>query len=133
MLYTFLWVVFVLVCVALIAVILVQRGRGGGLIESLAGADSLFGTKTSSFLVKTTITLATLFFVLSLALAYLSKQRGQSITNRLLPAEQELMEDVGVVGEEEAAPAEEAATPAEAGSVGEQEERPVVPEAEPQQ
>jgi len=133
MLYTVLWIFFVIVCVALIAVILVQRGRGGGLIESLAGADSLFGTKTSAFLVKTTITLATLFFVLSLTLAYLSKQRGRSITERMLPAEQGAMEGVGAVGEEETAPAEESAAPVEAGSVGEQEERPAVPEAEAQQ
>ena len=32
----------------------IQRGRGAGLVEALAGAESLFGTKTSDYLVKAT-------------------------------------------------------------------------------
>jgi preprotein translocase subunit SecG len=69
----------VLVCVALIAIVLVQRGRGAGLIESAAGAENLFGTKTAGFFVKATTVLAVLFFVLSIALTVLSKHRGKSI------------------------------------------------------
>ena len=63
----------------LVITILIQRGRGGGLVEALAGAESLFGTKTSSFLVRSTTILAILFFVTSTGLAFLSKQRGRSI------------------------------------------------------
>ncbi len=72
----------IIVSILLVIVILVQRGRGGGLVEALAGAESLFGTKTSSFLVKTTTTLAILFFITSTTLAFLSKQRGLSIFER---------------------------------------------------
>ncbi|MBN2120503.1 MAG: preprotein translocase subunit SecG [Candidatus Omnitrophica bacterium] len=69
----------IIVSLFLVVTILIQRGRGGGLVESLAGAESLFGTKTSSFLVKATTTLAILFFITSTGLAFLSKQRGRSV------------------------------------------------------
>lgn len=72
----------IIVCILLVVVILIQRGRGGGLVEALAGAESLFGTKTPSFLVKATTTLAILFFITSTSLAFLSKQRGLSILER---------------------------------------------------
>ena len=82
----------VLVVAVLIAVILLQRGRSGGLIEALGGVESLFGTKTSSFLVKLTVTLVVLFFLTSISLAYLSKQRGKSLMERIKieePSQQE--------------------------------------------
>jgi len=72
----------VLVVIALILIILIQRGRSGGLIESLGGVESLFGTKTSSFFVKLTVILAILFFLTSISLAYLSKERGKSLIER---------------------------------------------------
>ena len=72
----------VIVCVLLLIIILIQRGRGGGFIESLSGADSLFGTKTSAFLVKLTTVLAILFFVCSTSLAFLSRQRSRSVLER---------------------------------------------------
>ena len=52
------------------------------MVESLAGAESLFGTKTSSFLVKTTTVLAIIFFITSTSLAFLSKQKSKSILDR---------------------------------------------------
>jgi preprotein translocase subunit SecG len=66
----------------LIAVILVQRGRSGGLVEALGGVESIFGTKTSAFFVKVTVVLAIMFFVTSISLAYLSKERGKSLLDR---------------------------------------------------
>ena len=72
----------VLIVIALIFIILIQRGRSGGLIESLGGVESLFGTKTSSFFVKLTVILAILFFLTSISLAYLSKERGKSLIER---------------------------------------------------
>lgn len=83
MLFNFLLVLHVIVCLALIAIVLVQRGRGAGLVESASGAESIFGTKTSDYLVKATTTLAVLFFLLSLTLAAISKQRGKSITSKM--------------------------------------------------
>ena len=84
--YTFVLVVHIVVVVSLIAVILIQRGRSGGLIEALGGVESIFGTKTSNLLVKGTVTLVVLFFVTSISLAYLSKQRGKSLMNTYKPA-----------------------------------------------
>jgi len=80
--YTFMFVMHILITVSLIGVILVQRGRSGGLVEALGGVESIFGTKTSSFFVKMTVGLAIAFFCSSIALAYLSRQRGASIMDK---------------------------------------------------
>ena len=77
--YNFVLVIHVLVALSLIGVILVQRGRSGGLVEALGGVESIFGTKTSSFFVKLTVILAILFFGTSVSLTYLSKQKGKSL------------------------------------------------------
>lgn len=71
--YTLVLVLHTIVVILLLAVILLQRGRSGGLVESLGGIESLFGTKTSSFMVKTTIVLAILFFITSISLTVISK------------------------------------------------------------
>lgn len=76
---TLIIVVHVIVCVGLIGIILVQRGRGGGFVDSFAGLDSVFGAKTSSFLTKLTTTFAVTFFFTCLALAFLSLQRSRSL------------------------------------------------------
>jgi len=75
----------------LIAAILVQRGRSGGLVEALGGVESIFGTKTSAFFVKVTVALAIMFFITSISLAYLSKERGKSLLDKYkdTPAKQE--------------------------------------------
>lgn len=75
----------VIVSVCLVAIVLMQRGRGGGFVENLSGLDSIFGTKTSSFLTKTTAVLATLFFVNCLALALLSLQQSKSLMHQFTP------------------------------------------------
>jgi preprotein translocase subunit SecG len=80
--YNFVFVLHVVISILLVVVILIQRGRGGGLVEALSGAESLFGTKTSAFLVKVTTVLAIIFFITSTSLAFLSKQRQVSILER---------------------------------------------------
>ena len=82
MLYTLLLAVHIGVVISLVGIILVQRGRSGGLIEALGGVESIFGTKTSALLVKITVILSILFFVTSISLAYLSKQRGKSLIEK---------------------------------------------------
>jgi len=77
--YNIVLAIHVIVVIALIGIILVQRGRSGGLVEALGGVESIFGTKTSSFFVKITVVLAILFFTTSISLAYLSKQKGKSL------------------------------------------------------
>ena len=93
MLYNLVLILHVLVVIGLIAVILVQRGRSGGLVEALGGVESIFGTKTSAFFVKLTVILAVMFFVTSISLAYLSKERGKSLLDRYknTPVKQETL------------------------------------------
>lgn len=80
--YTIALIIHIVVALSLIAVILIQRGRSGGLVEALGGIESIFGTKTSSFFVKLTVVLAILFFVTSVSLAYLSKEKGKSLMDK---------------------------------------------------
>lgn len=93
MLYNIVLAVHIVVVIALISIILVQRGRSGGLVESLGGVESIFGTKTSAFLVKATVGLVILFFFTSISLAYLSKQKGKSLMEGFkdIPLQQDLI------------------------------------------
>ena len=68
-----------MVCALLIAIILMQSGRGGGLTESFAAAESMFGAKTNSILIRATTVLSLIFLVTSLSLAFLSTQQRQSL------------------------------------------------------
>lgn len=78
-------ILHVIVCLVLIAVILLQAGRGGGLSD-LAGAStqtqSIFGTQTNKFMTRATEVSAVLFILTSLTLGILSTQRGKSLMNR---------------------------------------------------
>jgi len=71
--------VHVIVCVLLIALILIQRGRGGGLAESFSDVESVLGTKTNAFLTRTTTVLSVLFFITCLSLAVLSIRQSRSL------------------------------------------------------
>ena len=61
--YTVLLTIHVIVVITLIGLILIQRGRSGGLVEALGGVESIFGTKTSSLFVRLTVILAVVFFI----------------------------------------------------------------------
>tara|TARA_B100001750_G_scaffold169138_1_gene137556 strand:- start:523 stop:879 length:357 start_codon:yes stop_codon:yes gene_type:complete len=66
----------VVIAVLIIALILVQKGKGADMGSAFgAGASgTIFGAKGSAnFLSRTTAILATIFFITSLALAYLNK------------------------------------------------------------
>lgn len=72
---TILLVVQILAAIGLIALILVQHGRGAdaGAAFGSGASGSLFGSRgPTSFLTRSTAVLATVFFVNSLALAYLA-------------------------------------------------------------
>ena len=65
----------VIIAVLIIALILVQKGKGADMGSAFgAGASgTIFGAKGSAnFLSRTTAILATIFFITSLALAYLN-------------------------------------------------------------
>lgn len=72
-------VIHVIICVLLIGLILIQAGRGGGLVEGFSGVESMFGTKTNSFLTRSTTILSILFFVTCLSLAFMSARQSRSL------------------------------------------------------
>ena len=83
--YTFVLILHVIVSLILIAVILFQAGKGGGLADTFGGGGgggsqtTIFGQKASDFLVKATEVSAVLFLCTSLTLAFLSSRRKASI------------------------------------------------------
>ena len=71
-------VLHVLVALAIIGLVLLQHGKGADMGSGFGGgaSGSLFGaTGSANFLSRTTAVLAAIFFVLSLALAYLATNR----------------------------------------------------------
>ena len=76
--YVALIVAHVLVALAIIGLVLLQHGKGADMGSGFGGgaSASLFGaTGSANFLSRTTAVLATLFFVLSLGLAYFASNR----------------------------------------------------------
>ena len=72
----------IIACIGLIAVILLQAGKGGGLNESFGSAtQSLFGAKGNEVLVKVTSGFAIVFLCTSLLLGVLTAKRGRSLIN----------------------------------------------------
>ncbi|MFA5093398.1 MAG: preprotein translocase subunit SecG [Candidatus Omnitrophota bacterium] len=76
---TFLIIIHVIACTVLIGLVLIQRGRGAGLVESFAGVESMFGTKTSAFLTRTTTIMSIVFFITCLTLAVMSVRQSKSL------------------------------------------------------
>ena len=63
----FLGTLFIVVCILLILVVLLQKGRGGGLGAAFGGAgSSAFGTRTGDVLTWVTIVLTGLFLLLAI-------------------------------------------------------------------
>ena len=88
MIHTLILVAHVVVAVALIALVLLQQGKGAdaGAAFGSGASATMFGSRGSaSFLSRTTAALATVFFVTSLTLAYFSTQTSapRSIVERV--------------------------------------------------
>ncbi len=110
--YTVLVIVQVVVALALVGLILVQHGKGAdaGAAFGSGASGTVFGSRGSAnFLSRSTSWLATVFFCVSLALAYLvhGQKESTSVVDRQVPSQ------VVVPGEDApAAPAStEPATP----------------------
>ena len=78
-------IILLLDSLAMIGLILLQQGKGADAGASFgagaAGSESLFGAKGSSnFLSRTTAILATIFFALTLALAYAPLDKQKAVT-----------------------------------------------------
>ena len=84
--FAFFVVIHVLICIALILIVLLQAGRGGGLAGAFGAqtAQTLFGGRgAATFLTKATQWLAAGFMVMSILLAVMSS-RGQVAREGLL-------------------------------------------------
>jgi len=84
MLYGLVIAIHVIVSLVLIAVILLQAGRGGGLSETFGGSSTqtILGTKTSVFLKRATAASAVIYILTCLTLAVLTSHRGRSLVAR---------------------------------------------------
>ncbi len=125
--FTFLLIVQTLVAVAMITVILMQRSEGGGLVSGGGGGGgSLMSARgAADFLTRSTAVLATIFVILSIALAGVAagERTPRGIDPNLLsvpPAEQQPSPFTGapILGTQpqpaqpaEKAPAEESGVP----------------------
>ncbi|HWA36836.1 MAG TPA: preprotein translocase subunit SecG [Burkholderiales bacterium] len=84
-------VVHVLVALAIIGLVLLQHGKGADMGSGFGGgaSSSLFGaTGSANFLSRATAALATVFFILSLVLAYLATTQPRdsgSVVDRVRP------------------------------------------------
>jgi preprotein translocase subunit SecG len=93
--YIYVLVLHIIVSLVLVAVILLQAGKGGGLAETFGGGGSsqttIFGQKAGAFLTKATEVSAVLFLCTSLALAYLSTIRQKSLMEgvRIMPVSEQ--------------------------------------------
>ncbi|WP_462411044.1 preprotein translocase subunit SecG [Neobacillus sp. Marseille-QA0830] len=73
--HTFLVILLIIVCIALIAVVLLQSGKSAGLSGAISGgAESLFGKQKARgidlILHRITVVLSVLFFLLALGVTY---------------------------------------------------------------
>ncbi|AUU82853.1 preprotein translocase subunit SecG [Leclercia sp. LSNIH1] len=93
--YEALLVVFLIVAIALVALIMLQQGKGADMGASFgAGASgTLFGSSGSgNFMTRATAILATLFFIISLALGNINSNKinkGSEWDNLSAPAKSE--------------------------------------------
>ena len=107
----FLTVVHVIVCLVLIVVVLLQRGKGAeiGAVFGGGAGSTVFGSRgAGNFLTKLTTGAAVIFMLTSLSLAYFSQEGSQ---NTLFEEDQEQ-----TVPAEETSPFAEVPAPAEEGS-----------------
>jgi len=68
-------ILFLLTAVILILLVLIQKGRGGGLAGAFGGpgGHSAFCTKTADIFIKATAVLGAIFFLLSIATAWVMR------------------------------------------------------------
>jgi preprotein translocase subunit SecG len=86
---------YVVVCVLMGLAIMMQRSKQEGLGTAFGGAvtSEIFGAGASAFLVKATVWLAAIFFLLSISLARLYSHRA-ALAGEASAVQQELMKSV---------------------------------------
>jgi len=113
----FIITIHVIACFVLIGLVLIQRGRGGGLVESFSGVESMFGTKTSAFLTRTTTILSIVFFITCLSLAILSIRQSKSLMSNV-KTEQAPAQEASPMSEAEATAVQESQVTEETSEAG---------------
>jgi preprotein translocase subunit SecG len=108
----FITIIHILACILLIAVILMQSGRGGGLTEGFASAESMFGAKTNVVMVRATAIVALVFLVTSLGLAYISSEREASLIEKASRSVEQKQEAPSPSASSPAQPPAESSSPA---------------------
>ena len=75
-------VLLVLDCILLLGVILIQRGKGGGLSGAFGGlgGEVAFGTRATSTAKKATVILAIIFVLLTIAVSYAHRIQREGLT-----------------------------------------------------
>jgi preprotein translocase subunit SecG len=114
------------VCIFLVAVVLLQRGKGAeiGAVFGSGASSTVFGGRgAGNFLTKLTTGCAIIFMLTSLTLSYLTSVNRtdalfQDIAEEELPAEKPLFEEFGTVVPDEVAGGGEA--PADDGDAGDE-------------
>ena len=85
----FIIAIHITACLLLMAIVLVQQGRGGGLVDSFSSVETMFGPKTGAFLTRATTVLSIVFFITCLSLAVLSSRQSRSLMQGAKPAASE--------------------------------------------
>jgi len=83
--YSILIVIHVVISLFLIAVILLQAGKGGGVADTFGGSQmqNMFGTKSTTVLTKLTAVCAIGFIITCISLAVLSSKKTKSIVDNM--------------------------------------------------
>ena len=80
--FALLTVLFIVVSVALVLIVLVQRPQGGGLTGAFGGGggtDTAFGGRTGDALTVATITAFTIYLLIAIALNVVSNTRSEAV------------------------------------------------------
>lgn len=95
----FLMIVHIFVCIFLIAVVLLQSGKGAEIGAAFGGSSqTLFGSRgAATFLGKMTTIVAVVFMVTSLLLAIITSKGGSVVKKTVIP-QQQTMPPAGTVG-----------------------------------
>jgi preprotein translocase subunit SecG len=104
-------IVHVLVALGIIGLVLLQHGKGADMGSGFGGgaSTSLFGaTGSANFLSRATAVLATLFFALSLALAYIASNQPRESGSIMDRVQQQQPAPAKAEEKKEAAPADAA-------------------------
>ncbi|MBN1307086.1 MAG: preprotein translocase subunit SecG [Chitinispirillaceae bacterium] len=134
-------VLFVIVCIFLCLLILIQSDKGGGISGAigggLGGASSLLGTQdTANILTRGTTIFAAAFFLLCIAMSFVVRNRNVSVNKSLLKERAEKQQNFSpssVLGDK-SLPIQESADPATsaagAGASNEGTALPLIPQGE---